>query len=379
MTAYIDGVLGLDNIAKTESMLVRAASPRTSPATFTASRPLKSGPQPCAAAITAAESYGSLTADRFASYYGLSPLYALGDLGQGVHVAVAEFEANLPGDINTYKACYGVHTIVNYIDADPPGPTFGPGSGEAALDIDNIIGLAPRATIDVYQGVNSPQPSDIYNLYSKIVTTDTDQIIATGWGLCELDVQATSGGSAFLSSEQTLFQQAALQGQTVFAAAGDSGSSDCYGDSGSPNAKLPAVDDPASQPYVIGVGGTSIGANAETVWNDSASSGGAGGGGVSGVECMPSYQPESTKPGKSFTPGLISADSVKNTTCASGYMREVPDVSADADPQSGYVIYWTPNTQGAQAAWLGGLGGTSAAAPLWAADSSSHRRLAVLP
>ena len=61
-------------------------------------------------------------------------------------MALAEFESNLPGDINAYKACYGVHTTVNYIDADSPGPAPGPGSGEAALDIENIIGLAPRAT-----------------------------------------------------------------------------------------------------------------------------------------------------------------------------------------------------------------------------------------
>ena len=106
----------------------------------------------------AAEKYGSLTADRFASYYGLTPLYALGDLGQGTRVALAEFESNLPGDINAYKACYGVHTTVNYIDADSPGPAPGPGSGEAALDIENIIGLAPRSPSMSTGGSRRPGP-----------------------------------------------------------------------------------------------------------------------------------------------------------------------------------------------------------------------------
>ena len=145
------------------------------------------------------------------------------------------------------------------------------------------------------------------------MTRDADQIIATGWGLCELDVESASGGSAFLTSEQTLLQQAAMQGQTVFAASGDSGSSDCYGDTTS-NANLPSVDDPASQPYVIGVGGTSIGASSETVWNDSSTNqGGAGGGGVSAVECMPDYQLQSTTSGESIPQGVVNSDSVKTS------------------------------------------------------------------
>jgi subtilase family serine protease len=365
----IESVLGLNDLVQLHSSLARTSTPaKASPHSARLGLSVAGEPRPCDAAIAAAERVGSLTADRLASYYGLTPLYALGDFGQGVHVALAEFEANLPGDIDAYKACYGVHTTVNYIVADAPGPAAGPGSGEAALDIENVIGLAPRATIDVYQGVSSPGSSDIYNVYSDIVTTDIDQVVATGWGLCELDLDAAGGGAGFLDSEQSLFDQAAAQGQTVFAASGDSGSSDCYPDSGSPSANLLSVDDPASQPYVIGVGGTSIGATSETVWNDSKTAdGGAGGGGVSAVECMPDYQPESTTTGQSNTPGLISADSVKTSKCATGYMREVPDVSADADPQSGYVIYWTPDTKGGQASWLGGLGGTSAATPLWAA------------
>lgn len=366
----IAGVLGLNNLVQAHSLLERTDIPEHTalPRSARLLRTTTAGPKPCGAAITAADSYGSLTADRLAAYYGLSPLYSLGDLGQGVHIALAEFEPNLLSDIDEYKACYGVHTTVNYIDADLPGPGTGSGSGEAALDIEDVIGLAPRATIDVYQGVVSPASSDIYDVYSAIVTADRDQVVATGWGLCELDVYAATGGPAFLTSEQTLFEQAAVQGQTVFAASGDSGSSDCFNDSGSSNADLPSVDDPASQPYVVGVGGTSIGTNAERVWNDSSTNGGgAGGGGVSAVQCMPSYQTQSSSAGKSNTKGLISAYSVANSKCATGYMREVPDVSADADPDTGYVIYWTPDTNGAQAAWLGGIGGTSAAAPLWAA------------
>jgi len=298
----------------------------------------------------------SFTADQLASYYGMTPLYSLGDFGQGVHIAIAEFEPNLPSDIAAYQACYGTSTTVNYIGVDG-GVSTGPGTdSEAAMDIEDVIGLAPQAIIDVYQAP-SPSNADVLDLYSQIVNPPPgvapDPVVSTSWGECELDQDASD--SSYRSSEWTIFQQAAAQGQTVLAAAGDAGAADCYGDPKSSNQNTPSVDDPASQPNVVAVGGTSINASSETVWNDSA---GSGGGGVSTNWCMPSYQDEPQ------IQGLISPDSQlagEVAGCAAGsYLREVPDVSADADPTTGYVMYWNGS-------WSGTHGGTSAAAPLWAA------------
>ncbi len=382
----IEGVIGLNDLVQPHSSLVRSAVPaevasrsplppapaKPTPRSSRLVQPRTLGPAPCSAAIAAAEQVGSNTADRLASYYGMTPLYALGDFGQGVHIALVEFEPNLESDIDGYKACYGVHTTVDYVEIDG-GPGPGTGSGEATLDIEDVIGLAPRATIDVYQGAVNPTMSETLDVYSAIMNQQSDQIVSTGWGDCELDTVASNGGTGFVSSEHTLFEQAATQGQTVLATAGDNGSTDCYGDPDTIYGATLSVDDPASQPYVIGVGGTSMGTSSEDVWNDSASVNGAGGGGVSSLWCMPSYQDQSTAPGQSKVPGLLNSDSVLASSlpgsgCPSGsYMREVPDVSADADPATGYVVYWTPDTKGAKASWLGGLGGTSAATPLWAA------------
>jgi hypothetical protein len=296
----------------------------------------------------------------------MTPLYSLGDQGQGVKVALAEFEPDLPSDIAAYQACYGTNATVNYTAVDG-GAGTGAGSDEAALDIEDVIGLAPQATVDVYQAP-TPDVSGIYDVYSTIVADDTDQVVSTSWGGCELDVYASD--SSFMTSEQSLFEQAATQGQTVFAAAGDTGSTGCLRDTGTPNQFSLSVDDPASQPYVIGVGGTTLTTNPESVWNDSNDSGGAGGGGVSAVWCMPSYQDQSG------IPGIISAYSETNTTdCGSpGYLRETPDVSADADPNSGYVIYvdgsWLYTTAPGYPASGAVIGGTSAAAPLWAAAAA---------
>lgn len=349
---YVTGVIGLNDLVTAQSQVVRPAAVRPgAPRTAirdTADRWLTAraapdavGPQACSAAANAEV---GLTANEFAEGYGMTPLYQLGDLGQGVRIGLFELEPNSQSDIAAYLSCYGIKTSVKYIPEDG-GAGTGSGSGEAALDIEVAAGLAPDAAIDVYQAPNNS--TGIYDNYQAMVDADTDKVISTSWGACESDE-----GSTFIEQEAPLFEQAATQGQTVLAAAGDSGSTACY--TGGASSPTLAVGDPASQPDVVSVGGTSITATGgQVVWNDSSIGNGAGGGGVSSIWCMPSYQHETA------IPGLISSDSVQDSGCSTGYLREVPDVSADADPETGYAIYYEGTWQG--------FGGTSAAAPLWAA------------
>jgi kumamolisin len=303
------------------------------------------GPQPCAAATAEGEESGSYTADELASAYDFSALYGAGDEGSGETVALFELEPDLSSDISAYQSCYGTGATVTYTKVDG-GAGSGAGGGEAALDIEDVIGLAPQATIDVYQAPNSD--TGLYEDYSDIVSQDVANVVSTSWGVCEKEA-----GSTVVSEEATLFEDAAVQGQSVFAAAGDSGSEDCYFSNGS---TALAVDDPGSQPYVTDVGGTTLDEigppPTQTVWN----SAGAGGGGISSKWAMPSYQSDAPS-----SLNVINPDS-SGTRCAapSGtYCREAPDVSADADPYTGYVFYY-------EGAWTS-IGGTSAAAPLWAA------------
>jgi subtilase family serine protease len=348
---YVNGVLGLDTVNVPRSLAIRPGAPHRRIRAATGPRPAAASadPPPCPAAAQAAQSNGSFTAGQLATYYGMSPLYGLNDLGQGVHVALAELEPDSASDVSAYLSCYGLHTTVSYIKVDG-GAGSGSGSGEAALDIEDVAGLAPGATIDVYQAPDSGG-TDTYDLYHAIIDAKKpDPVVSTSWGLCEL-----YSDSSLITMEQALFEQAATQGQTVLAAAGDSGSTDCLRDGGADASSL-AVDDPASQPYVVGVGGTSISPASETVWNDSGTSSGAGGGGLS-ARCMPSYQYATA------IPGLISKYSLPDASCTAAgtkaYRRQVPDVSADADPNTGYTIYYDGE-------WTA-FGGTSAAAPLWAA------------
>jgi subtilase family serine protease len=347
----VQAVLGLDTLSQARPLLVRphaTAAPQLRPHVVTG------GPQPCPSASATAGSMGGLTADEIAAAYGLSGLYAAGDLGAGQTVAVLELEPYDPADIAAYQQCYGTSAQIANIAVDG-GAGGGEGAGEAALDIENVIGLAPKANVAVYEGPNSG--SGPYDTFNAIISQHLAQVVTASWGQCEF-----INGSAEASAENTLFQEAAAQGQSIFSASGDDGAEDCF-----PTPPTAEVDDPASQPYVTGVGGTRIDAlgprPTERVWNDLYPTG-ASGGGVSTLWKMPPYQ---AIPPASLH--VINSGSSRATCGASsGYCRQVPDVSADADPATGYVIYW--NGTGGDPTQTAGwqvVGGTSGAAPTWAA------------
>jgi hypothetical protein len=368
----VQSIVGLDSGWAPRPLLVR---PPQSPLPGRALRSSLSeahvatgGPQPCAAAQSTAQARGAHTADEIASAYGFSGLYGAGELGAGTTVAVYELEAVDPRDIHAYEACYGTHTSISYVPVDG-GDGQGAGSGEAALDIENLIGMAPNVNVLVYQGPNSVSGAPgagPYDTFSAIINQDRAQVISVSWGECE-----SALGSADAKAEGALFEQAAAQGQTIVAASGDGGSEDC-GTSGTlPHGQL-AVDDPSSQPFVTGVGGTtltSLGPRpSETVWNNvglaSVLQPGASGGGISDLWPMPAAQ-------LTASPALnVLAQGPTGGQCGNpgGYCREVPDVAANADPATGYLIYWNGSggEPGQPRGWQA-IGGTSGAAPVWAA------------
>jgi subtilase family serine protease len=289
---------------------------------------------------TTPNSNGGYTPFQFAQLYGFAAEWAANNNGAGQTIAVYELSAYDPGDLATFLNCYDLNPTITPVSIDG-GPTGGY-DDEPTLDIEEAAAMAPGATIDIYQGPNnSTGPIDTYQ---QIADDDTANVVSTSWGTCESD---PSGDP---SAEQPIFEQMAAQGQTVVSAAGDSGSSDCNGITNND----PAVDDPASQPYVTGVGGLTVNNIAplsETVWNTPVSSGnpGAGGGGVSILWSRPTWQVASGIP-------------------ASATMRMVPDISTDADPDSGFVQYFTgtgqgPCKQNCEAGW-DSVGGTSIGSPM---------------
>ena len=256
--------------------------------------------------------------------------------GKGQVVALVELDGYTTSDILTYQQYYHLpaipleNVLVDGFDGTPSG-----GSGEVTLDIEMVLAVAQGLEkIIVYEGPNDSN-NGLLSVYQKIADDNTAKQISTSWGSPERDI-----GKVALNADNQIFMQMAAQGQTLFAASGDNGAYD------TPAGHSLNVDDPASNPYVVGVGGTSLILDAsqnyssESVWNDGLASQAAGGGGVSKIWKIPNYQVG--------VPGI-----------ASTRFRNVPDVALNADSATGYSYYY-----GGQ--WSN-VGGTSAAAPLWAA------------
>jgi len=272
--------------------------------------------------------------------------------GSGQTIAIIELGGGyVQSDLDTYFAGLGIPTpsvTAVGVDGGSNAPDGNPNGadGEVMLDIEVAGALAPKASIVVYFAPNTD--AGFLDAVSTAAHADpTPAAISISWGQSE-DQWTAQARTAF---DQAL-QDAAALGVTTTVAAGDDGSSDRVGDG------RPHVDFPASSPHALACGGTRLEADtstgavhSETVWNNGRG-GGATGGGVSAVFPLPSWQK-----GVGVPSGASGTDAGGSANGPGG--RGVPDVSAVADPQTGYRI----RVDGQDTV----IGGTSAVAPLWAA------------
>ncbi len=282
--------------------------------------------------------------------YDATPLLQAGIQGNNQTVAVFELDGYPSSDVTQYFQTYnlGNPSITNVL-VDGFDGSAGSGAIEVDLDIEVVAAMAPKAAQIVYEGPNTTQ--GVNDTYNQIVTDNKAQITTISWGLCE-----AQSGNAELQTLDNIFSQGASQGIAIYAASGDSGAYDC-------NDSSLAVDSPAGDPNITGVGGTNLrlsnGAyGSESVWSNPSDTrrsprGAGGGGGISSFFNQPSWQ---TGPG------------VQNQY--SNGKREVPDVSADADPATGYSMYCTAAASGCPSSGWITVGGTSGAAPLWAGSTA---------
>ena len=264
--------------------------------------------------------------------------------GHGACIGIIELGGGYrPADLQTYFKRVGVAlptvstASVDHGKNQPTGQANGP-DGEVMLDIEVAGAIAPAAKLVVYFAPNTD--AGFLDAVTTAIhdATNKPSVISISWGGPE-----SSWTQQAMTSFDQAFQAAATMGITVCVASGDDGSSD--GVSGGGN----HVDFPSSSPHALACGGTSLKAasgkiTSEVVWNDGAS-GGAGGGGVSATFALPTWQQ-----------GIKTTDS--HGAKSPLQKRGVPDVSGDADPQTGYSV----RVDGTDAVF----GGTSAVAPLWA-------------
>jgi pseudomonalisin len=319
----VTAVLGLSSLAK---VAVPKPSVRSA-AALSAGR----------AALPSAGLPGSLNYPATYTPQQLNAMYDApsGQTGAGQQLAIiTEGDVSAPkADLATFEKTYGLPTVTwNQINVGTPS-TDTSGDDEWDLDSQYSTAFAPGVTtLNVYVGP-SLNDDDILTTINKWVSDDIAKQGSFSAGECDLLADA----AGFTSGLDAVLKQAAAQGQTMFFSSGDTGSQ-CpavTGVNGVP-AGIPDTSYPASSPYGIGVGGTSVLSNnplSETAWY-------AGGGGLSPIEPTAAFQANAKVLGVTAPP-----------------TRGVPDVSLDADPESGYDVVVNGTVEG--------IGGTSASAPSW--------------
>ena len=345
---------------------------------------------------------GEYTVGDVANFYNVNPLYDRGITGKGSTIGIVTLSNFDPADAQTYWDGIGLVTKPNritQIHVNGGGAIDG-GTGETSLDVEQSGGMAPKANILVYDAPNTS--ADFVAAFAQAVSDNCADSISTSWGLPEiynfaaLNVDGASVTDTTdvgnLRAFHQVFLEAAVQGQSIFAASGDSGAYDTVRSLGHDQWSAPlTVDSPASDPYMTAAGGTTVpysfsfsggpvgSIERESVWGwdyiqnyfdtnfgpgliDLFATG--GGGGVSVYWHEPVYQ--------WFTHGIRTSEKHQALTFDDpqagpttllklpGHFRgrNVPDISLNADPDTGYIV-----VSSVDGGVINSIGGTSFVAP----------------
>jgi kumamolisin len=365
------------------------------------------------------------TPQDFASDYNLTGLYRRGATGQGRTVAIVTLAALDPGapqyfwkNILNMTPSGRTVTTVN-VDGGPGAPSDDSGTGETDLDAEQSGALAPGANVIVYQAPNTDP--GFFDAFAQAASDNTADSVSTSWGESEVVVkELVASGSetpAYLAAFDEVFAELAAQGQSTFDASGDEGAYDDYDELGTTGL---SVDTSSDSPYITAAGGTTLpfsgtvsspdgsvtapitsgrserawgwdytwapeakvlGEPLATVAEDPINGVGGDGGGFSADEPEPSYQRgvpgtnafsavryfTSTNVqdigGGVFEPTGFNFNPNASVIRGVGSGRATPDVSTDADPLSGFLLY-EPSFAGVnQPVLQPDWGGTSFVAP----------------
>ncbi len=365
------------------------------------------------------------TPEDFASHYNLTGLYHNGATGQGRTAAIVTLAALDPGAPQFFwKNVLGLKpsgrsvTTVN-VDGGPGAPSDDSGSGETDLDAEQSGALAPGANVTVYQAPNTDP--GFFDAFAQAASDNTADTVSASWGESEVLLkEAVASGTetpAYVTAFDEVFLEMAAQGQSAFDASGDEAAYDDYDEDGTTPLD---VDTPANSPYITASGGTTLpftgtvsspdgslsaaitSGHAERAWGwdytwapeakvlgeplaevaeDPLNGVGGDGGGFSDDEAQPSYQrgvsgTNAFSAVKYFTPidvedigsGVFEPTAFAfnpNPPVVHGFGtgRAVPDLSTDADPLSGYLLYEPSFAAIGQPVLQPDWGGTSFVAP----------------
>jgi len=327
LAGVVGGVVTLNDFRRTSQI----ASQRS----FASKSEYSVGPE-----YSAGSTHNVFPAD-FATIYDLNPLYSAGTTGSGAAIAIAGRSNINLSDVETFRSMAGLaaNTPSVIVDGADPGLVSGD-QLESTLDVEWSGAVAPSAAVNLVVAASTATTDGIDLASAYIVNHATAPVVSVSYDSCEQEM-----GAAELAFYNSLWEQAASQGMSVFVASGDAGAAGCQSGSSATGTSA-AVNGLCSSPYATCVGGTEFneGANPaqywsasnsaaygsalsyipEKVWNESALDGGTGlwasGGGASVVYKQPAWQQN------------VSG------TAAAGSMRAVPDVALSAANHDGYFM-----------------------------------------
>jgi kumamolisin len=406
---YVLAVLGLTNYGPFGSQAVHVDTSTLKP---------QAGSSNSCIALTGLADACNLPSN-FAANYGLDPLYQKGATGAGQTIAIVTLAALDQGapqyfwqNIAHVPSSNRTVNVVN-VDGGPGAPSDASGTGETDLDVEQSGALAPDANVIVYQAPNTDY--GFADAFFDAASQNIASTVSASWLESETYLQAAIAAGEESPGYEAAFDEAflemAAQGQSGFIASGDWGAYTAQIDLGTTNLSVGASPD---SPYITAAGGTTLpwtgqltgtdGTATVTVptqrtwgwdylWQATAKVTGesladvaesnviGSGGGFSTIEPTPSYQQDvpgthdfsavqyltptdyQTQLGGLVEPTEWNFNPSPSVSHGTGTGRADPDVSADADPYSGYLLY-EPSFAGVSEPELqGGWGGTSFVAP----------------
>jgi kumamolisin len=363
----------------------------------------------------------------FAANYGLDALYQKGADGAGQTIAIVTMAALDPGAPQYFWTNVahipntGRTVTVENIDGGPGAPSDASGTGETDLDVEQSGGVAPGANVIVYQGPDTDE--GFADAFFTAASQNIASTVSTSWldseTFVRYSIDAGMASPGYAAAFDEAFLEMAAQGQSGFIAAGDWGA---YGATVDFDTTNLSVDVSADSPYITAAGGTTlpwsgtlsgpagtaaVDVPAQRTWgwdylwqpietvtgvslNYAVGSSIIGsGGGFSQIESRPSYQDDVPGIGEYFAvqyltpidyvtePGTRLVEPTEwnlnlTPSVSYGYSngRALPDVSADADPYSGYLLYEPSDAAIGEPVLTGGWGGTSFVAPQLAGSTA---------
>jgi kumamolisin len=288
---------------------------------------------------------GGLTPRGLLEAYNAMPLAEAGFTGKGATIVFFAFDSADQEDLDTFADTSGLPRFTPVVIGGKPSEVH----GETAMDLQVAHAIAPEAQLVVVNARPTVEGDGAYEKIGRMFEEADRQFpgavwsLSIGWG-CEAFVSATD-----LAPVESALAAAQKNGTSAFDASGDTAGLECKGGdawSAPPGPDDIGLDSVASLPAMTSVGGTTLSTGprgqwvAEHAWVDSPLSQGTSGG-VSALFERPEWQSRLT----------IERDTARR--------RLSPDVSAVADPFTGVrFIFKQQEVVG---------GGTSQAAPIWAA------------